>query len=149
MAGATAGGHLMGRIGPRALAALGFTTAAVGFAGPARFEGAAVLVVGLTMAAAGLGVLFVTAAATALGQVAPHESGIASGIVSTFHEFGASIGAAVISSVAAASLAGSITQGFEAGFTLAVVVAAVAAGLSLLLVPGKPARSNQLLEGEL
>src|SRR3990170_2305832 len=66
--------------------------------------------------------------ATALGHIAAHEAGITSGIVSTFHEFGASLGAAVISSVAAASLAGTTTRGFQAGFTLACV-AAVVAGL--------------------
>ena len=46
----------------------------------------------LSIAAAGTGALFVVASATALGQVALHEAGI----VSTFHEFGASIGAAVV-----------------------------------------------------
>lgn len=137
MVGATAGGHLIARTGARLLAVAGFVVAALGFSVPTALDGTAAVVVGITGGAAGLGVLFVAAAATALGQVAPHESGIASGIVSTFHEFGASLGAAVISSVAAASIAGTTSAGFTDGFTLAAVVAAVAALVSLVLVPGR------------
>ena len=68
---------------------------------------------------------FLIMMATALGQVEPHEAGITSGIVSTFHEFGASLGAAAISSVAAASLVGDTLTGFTHGFVLAAVAAAV------------------------
>lgn len=141
MAGATAGGHLIASLGARVLAVAGLVVAALGFAVPAVLDGSTALVLGITGGALGLGVLFVAASATALGQVAPHESGIASGIVSTFHEFGASLGAAVISSVAAASIAGSTTAGFADGFTLAAVVAVAAALVSLVLVPGRTAGS--------
>lgn len=133
--GATAGGHLIGRVGARALAAAGFAVAAAGFVVPAVADGSTAVVVGLTVAAVGLGVLFVAASATALGQVAPHEAGIASGIVSTFHEFGAALGAAVISSVAAVSLGGATLDGFVDGFTLAAVVAVVAGLVAVVLVP--------------
>lgn len=139
MAGATAGGHLIARTGARALAAGGFVVAALGFSLPAALDETVAVVLGISVGALGLGVLFVAASATALGQVAPHESGIASGIVSTFHEFGASLGAAVISSVAAASIAGTTAAGFTDGFTLAAVVAGVAAVVSLVLVPGRSA----------
>jgi MFS family permease len=139
MAGATVGGNVIGRVGCRALAAVGFAVAAAGFAVPALVDGTVPTVTGLTLGAVGLGTLFVAASATALGQVAPHEAGIASGIVSTFHEFGASLGAAVISSVAAASIAGTATSGFVDGFTLAAGVAVVAGLVSLVLVPGRSA----------
>lgn len=141
MAGATVGGHLLTRTGARALAVTGFVVAALGLSVPAILDGSAAVVVGIGGGALGLGVLFVAASATALGQVAPQEAGIASGIVSTFHEFGASLGAAVISSVAAASLAGSTTAGFSDGFTLAAVVAAASALVSLVLVPGRTSGS--------
>ena len=137
IAGATVGGNVIGRIGARTLAAAGFAVAAAGFAVPALVESTAATVAGITLGASGLGTLFVAASVTALGQVAPHEAGIASGIVSTFHEFGASLGAAVISSVAAASIAGSSASGFLDGFTLAAVVAAAAGLVSLVLVPGR------------
>ncbi|HWM73647.1 MAG TPA: MFS transporter [Nocardioides sp.] len=137
MAGATVGGNVIGRVGARVLAAVGFAVAAAGFAVPALVDGTAATVGGITVGASGLGALFVAASATALGQVAPHEAGIASGIVSTFHEFGASLGAAVISSVAAASIAGTATSGFVDGFALAAVVAVTAGLVSLVLVPGR------------
>ena len=135
MAGAQAGGRLLARVGARPLAFLGLGVAALGLAVPALLGGTVALVVGVSVGAAGIGVIFVVASATALGQVAPSEAGIASGIVSTFHEFGASLGAAVISSVAAASLTNDTTTGFVGGFTLAAVVAAAAGLLALVLVP--------------
>ncbi|MCR1783593.1 MFS transporter [Nocardioides carbamazepini] len=134
--GATGGGHLIGRVGGRTLATVGFLVAGAGFAVPALVDGSAAVVLGLTGAALGLGALFVAASATALGHVQAHESGIVSGIVSTFHEFGASLGAAVISSVAAASIAGTTTTGFVHGFAVAAGVAVAAAVLSLVSVPG-------------
>ena len=94
----------------------GLVVAAAGMAVPAVSMHPAAVVAGVAFAAAGTGAMFVVASATALGQVAPHEAGIASGIVSTFHEFGASIGAAAVSSVAAASLVGDTLTGFADGF---------------------------------
>ncbi|MBU2668216.1 MFS transporter [Actinoplanes bogorensis] len=131
-------GRLIGRLGARPLAIAGTAIAAVGMGIPAvKLETAAVLA-GVVIAAAGTGVLFVVASATALGQVAPHEAGIASGIVSTFHEFGASLGAAVVSSVAAAGIAGSTLAGFENGFRTVAVIAAVGVVVAAALTPTGP-----------
>jgi hypothetical protein len=93
------------------------------------------MVVGLAVAGAGIGSLFVVASATALGQVAPEESGLASGLVSTFHEFGASVGAPVFSSVAAASLTGAATTGFTRAFVVAAVVAVASAAIAVVAIP--------------
>jgi hypothetical protein len=79
--------------------------------------------------------VFVVASATALAQIDPGEAGLASGIVSTFHEFGASLGAAVVSSMAAASIAGTSTAGFSRGFTTGAVVAAATAVLAFIITP--------------
>nr|WP_281369112.1 MFS transporter [Phytohabitans rumicis] len=136
MLGANLAGRVIGRTGPRTLAVTGLTVAAAGLAVPAIWNGAAAMVAGMTVAAAGTGSLFVVASATALGQVAAHEAGLASGIVSTFHEFGASLGAAVASSVAAASIAGTGTGGFSRGFTTGAIVAVVAALAALVGTPG-------------
>ncbi|RKR86457.1 EmrB/QacA subfamily drug resistance transporter [Micromonospora pisi] len=140
MLGANAAGRVIGRTGPRTLAVAGLLVAAAGLAIPAIWDGAAPMVVGMTVAAAGTGSLFVVASATALGQVAAHEAGLASGIVSTFHEFGASLGAAVASSVAAVSLAGTGTDGFARGFTTGAVVAVVAAAAALAITPNSRSR---------
>jgi EmrB/QacA subfamily drug resistance transporter len=139
MLGANLTGRTIGRVGARPLAVGGLVVAAIGMAVPAVSMHPAAVTAGVTVAAAGTGAMFVVASATALGQVAPHEAGIASGIVSTFHEFGASIGAAAVSSVAAASLVGDTLTGFADGFVLAAIAAAVAAVVAGLLTPAKPA----------
>ncbi|WP_242904619.1 MFS transporter [Actinomadura terrae] len=138
MLGADLTGRAIARTGARPLAVGGLLTAAIGMAIPALSMHTATVAVGTAIAGAGTGAMFVVASATALGQVAPHESGVASGIVSTFHEFGASIGAAVISSVAAASLVGDTLDGFTHGFVLAAVAAAVSALAAAVLTPKRP-----------
>jgi MFS family permease len=135
MLGANLTGRAIGRVGARPLAVAGLIVAAAGMAAPAIRLHPTAVVLGVAVAAAGTGALFVVASATALGQVAPHEAGIASGIVSTFHEFGASIGAAVVSSVAAASLVGDTLRGFENGFVVAAVAAGAGAVVAGFLTP--------------
>ncbi|MFD8557815.1 MFS transporter [Streptosporangium canum] len=137
MLGANLTGRAIARAGARRLAVAGLLVTAIGMAVPALSMHPATVVAGTAVAAAGTGAMFVVASATALGQVAPHESGIASGIVSTFHEFGASIGAAVISSVAAAGLAGDTLSGFADGYILAAVAAGAAALVAAVLTPGR------------
>jgi hypothetical protein len=88
------------------------------------------------------GAVFVVASATALGQVSPSGAGTASGIVSTFHEFGAALGAAVASSIAATSLAGTSPAGFSRGFTTAALVAAATALVTLAVAPGRQTPSS-------
>ncbi|MER7004875.1 MFS transporter [Dactylosporangium sp. NPDC000555] len=140
MLGANVAGRIIGRTGPRALAVAGLVVAAAGLAVPALWTGTVALVTGIAVTALGTGPLFVVASATALGQVAPHEAGLASGIVSTFHEFGASLGAAVISSTAAASIAGTGTDGFSRGFATGAVVAVVTAVAVLAIAPSARSR---------
>ncbi|MGI5520545.1 MFS transporter [Micromonospora sp. CA-259024] len=142
MLGANLAGRVIGRTGARSLAVTALVVAATGLAIPALWNGVAALVVGLAVAAGGTGALFVVASATALGQVAAHEAGLASGIVSTFHEFGASLGAAVASSIAAVSIAGAGVGGFTRGFTTGAVVAIVTALVVLALTPSSRSRST-------
>lgn len=141
MIGANLTGRAIGQLGARPLAVMGLVTAAIGMAVPALSMHPATVAVGVSVAAAGTGALFVVASATALGQVAPHEAGVASGIVSTFHEFGAAIGAAVVSSVAVASLDGDTLAGFTNGFVVAAVAAGVAALVAGVLTPA-PVRTS-------
>lgn len=135
MTGANAAGRLIARLGLRALGATGLLVAAAGLAVAGPWLSPVVAVVGVAIAAAGTGVLFVVASATALGSVAPAEAGVASGVVSTFHEFGASAGAAVMSSVAAISLTGDTTTGFTAALIVAAGAAVVAAGITTIITP--------------
>ncbi|MEU9671025.1 MFS transporter [Streptomyces bobili] len=141
MASATAAGRVIGRLGARLLAAVALAFAAAGFLVPVLWSGTAAMVTGVSVAAAGLGALFVVAAATALSSVAPQDAGVASGIVSTFHEFGASVGAAAVSSAAAASIAvrtgAQAASGFDDAFLVATGVAALSAVIALWLIPSK------------
>jgi EmrB/QacA subfamily drug resistance transporter len=136
MVGANLAGRVISRVGVRALGVVGLLMGALGMAIPAFADGTVAMTVGISVAAAGTGAVFVVASATALGQVKPQEAGLASGIVSTFHEFGASLGAAVVSSMAAASIAGASADGFTRGFTSGAVAAAAAALMALVLTPG-------------
>ena len=79
--------------------------AATGLVAPALWASTIVTTLGISIGAFGIGALFVVASATALGQIGPEEAGIASGLLSTFHEFGAFIGVATVSTIAAAILA--------------------------------------------
>ncbi|MFD7072822.1 MFS transporter [Nocardioides sp. NPDC059952] len=136
MVGAQLAGRLIGRLGARALGVAGLLIAAAGLVVPAISMSTASTVVAVSVGSAGLGVLFVVAAATALSQVEPQLAGVASGILSTFHELGASLGAAVMSGVAAASLVEGTTDGFERAYLVAAVIAALAAVLAGALIPG-------------
>jgi EmrB/QacA subfamily drug resistance transporter len=135
--GAQVAGRLVGSTGSRTVAAAGLVLAALGLAVPALVSGTAAMVTGVAIGALGIGAVFVGASTTTFAQVGHHEAGIASGLLSTFHEFGAALGAAAVSSVAAASLAGNGVSGFERGFAFAAVLAVVAAGVALLVVPGR------------
>jgi EmrB/QacA subfamily drug resistance transporter len=135
MIGANTAGRVIGRTGPRRLALVGLVVAAAGLAVPSGLSDAVAVVIGVAVAGAGTGAIFVVASATALGQVAPEEAGLASGIVSTFHEFGASLGAAVTSSVAAAGITGASLAAIQRGFTVAAASAAVASVVALVVLP--------------
>lgn len=143
MTGANLGGRLIGSLGARLLGAAGMAIAALGLLVPAIWPTTAATTIGVSFGAFGIGALFVVASATALGQVAPEEAGIASGLLSTFHEFGASIGVATVSSIAALSLvAGGGDAGFQQAFLFTAIAAAAAAVVSTIAIPGRPTRDR-------
>ncbi|MEV0174971.1 MFS transporter [Streptomyces sp. NPDC050803] len=137
--GAHLGSRLVGRLGSRPTAVGGLLLATAGCAPLTRLSETgnvyAVLLPGLSVAALGLGAVFVTATATALAMVAHEEAGLASGVVNTFHEVGGSIGVAVVSTVAAAGIERGAIDGFTSAFTLCAVTAAVGAAACLGVVP--------------
>lgn len=141
MAAATVAGTLIGRMGARLLAVAALAVAAAGFLVPVLWSGTTAMVTGVSVAAAGLGALFVVASSTALASVAPREAGVTSGIVSTFHEFGASVGAAAASTAAATSIAVrtgvQAASGFDNAFLAATGMAAASAVIALWLIPAK------------
>ena len=140
IAGAHTGSRAIGRIGPRPLAVAGLLVAAAGTGAAATWTGAAGLVVGVSLAAAGLGATFVAATTTALAHTEPGEAGLTSGIVNTFHELGAAVGVATMSAIAGASLAAAADpDGITRAFATSAVAAAAAAIVAAILVPaGRP-----------
>jgi EmrB/QacA subfamily drug resistance transporter len=137
--GAHAAGHAIAHIGPRltgcgglALAAVGLI--AMGWASGSKDHELAVLVPGFLVASVGIGLAFVTATMSGLAGVRDADAGLASGVMSTGHEIGASVGVAVASSVAAASLAGTVDD--LAGFRDAYFVAAAATLVVAVAVAG-------------
>lgn len=141
--GAHLGGRFIGSLGARPTAAAGLALAGLGTglltaAGPDGDAWTGVAL-GLSVAALGLGSVFVAATTTALGFIAHEEAGVASGVVNTFHEVGGSVGVAVVSTVAAAGIEGGTSGGFTDAFTLCAVAAVLSAVATFALVPrGKP-----------
>jgi EmrB/QacA subfamily drug resistance transporter len=133
--GAQLAGRAIGGAGVRKVAVTSLLIAAAGTAVAALWDGPVAVVAGISVGAAGIGAAFVASSVTTLSQVGHHEAGTASGLLSTFHEFGAALGVAIVSSLAAASLAGTTTTGFTKAFTFAAITAAVTAVLALLLIP--------------
>jgi hypothetical protein len=112
--------------------------AAIGAGVPAIWNAPATVVLGISIAAAGLGATFVAATTTALSDVQHHEAGVTSGVINTFHEIGGAVGVAAISTVAAASLTAQgavVTTGFTNAFAFSAITAALAALATLVVVP--------------
>lgn len=141
----TAGAHLasrlVGRVGGRPVVAGAFLLTAFCAAMLTRLTPESSAYTGLlpwfTVAAFGTGAAFVVATTTTMANVAPHEAGLTSGIITTFHEIGGSVGVAVVSAVAAGSIGAGVSgaAGFADAFLVSAVAAVVAALIASRLVP--------------
>ena len=137
IAGAQTASKAVSHLDGRVLASSSLALAAAGAAVAAHWLGTVTVVIGMSVAALGIGAILVTATTTALARIGAHEAGVGSGIVNTFHELGGAIGVAAVSSIAAPSLiaAGGSTAGFTRAFTFDVIVALAAALLAAMVVP--------------
>jgi MFS family permease len=153
--GATLAGRLVIRLGAKRLLVLGMVLQAVGLllmtdikpGGSYLGE----LLVPSLLVAMGIGLSFVPATIAAVSGVAPHEGGLASGIVNTSRMVGGALGLAILAALATAKTndqlkaAGShatrqvahaaLTNGFELAFIVAGVFAAVGALIALFGLP--------------
>lgn len=132
--GANLAGRVLPRWGVRAVSAAGLLVAAAGLAAAAGIPSIAVLIVATSVAGFGVGAAFVASAGSMFSAVRPHEAGVASGTLSTFHEFGAATGVSAVSSVAAAALLRPDFDAFAPGYWFAAAIALVA-GLASLTRP--------------
>lgn len=132
--GSNLAGRLLPRLGVRTVSVAGLLVAAAGMAATAAIPAVVALIAATTVAGFGIGAGFVAAAGSLFSAVQPQEAGVASGALSTFHEFGAATGVSAVSSVAAAALLNPTADAFASGYWFAAAVAVVA-GLSSLLRP--------------
>jgi EmrB/QacA subfamily drug resistance transporter len=146
------------RFGLRAPLAAGLVLAAIGLLLFARAPvGGAFLVdvlPGMILLGLGAGVAFNPVLLAAMSDVAPSESGLASGVVNTAFMLGGALGLAVLASLAAArthALGAAVAQspealnsGYQFAFLVGALFAAAAAVLGALLIrtPGAPGRAK-------
>ena len=152
--GATIAGRLAPKLGPRNVLMAGALCSAAGLywlsfirAGDSYWTGACG---GGILATFGMGLAFTPIALSATGGVAPREAGLASGLVNSSRQIGASLGLAVLSTVAATRIASlldgrvvtaeakriAMTAGYSRGFLIASVMA-LAGGLLAFIIPAR------------
>ncbi|HVB94730.1 MAG TPA: MFS transporter [Acidimicrobiales bacterium] len=150
--GATIAGRLAPRLGPRNVLVAGAACAAMGLywlsfirAGDSYWTGACG---GGILATFGMGLAFTPIALSATGGVAREEAGLASGLVNSSRQIGASLGLAVLSTVAASHIASQLagrsvvteeikhvamTAGYARGFLIASVIALLGGALAFII----------------
>jgi hypothetical protein len=135
--GAQAGSQLLARVTARVVAVIGLALAAAGYAVAAGWPEPAQMVIGLSVAALGIGATFVTAFTASLADAGPAEGGLRSALVNTFHELGGAAGVAVLSSAAGAALVTAHlgSHDFARAFTVGAACAVVAMVIAVALVP--------------
>jgi len=136
--GAQLAGQLLDRLPARLVAIAGLGLAAIGEGLAAGGDGRrTTLIVGLALAALGIGAVFVTAFRTALATAGPTDGGLRSALVATAHELGGAFGVAVLSTLAATALttARPGPGDFSTAYTTAAITAAVAVLVAAALVP--------------
>jgi Na+/melibiose symporter-like transporter len=142
IAGAHGASHLVAMADRRILTSAALALAAAGALVAAHWHSPIALVTGMSVTALGAGATLVAATTTALADAGPHESGLRSGLINTFHEFGSALGVAILSSLAAPSLipdAASL-NGFARAFTASALAALAASLVAALAAPaGKAA----------
>jgi EmrB/QacA subfamily drug resistance transporter len=155
VAGSTAASRLVGRVGPKPVLIAGMVSLTVGLfwftdiSVTGTYLGA--MLVPSLLTALGIGLAFVPATISAVAGVAPHEAGLASGLVNTARLFGGALGLAILAAIATsrtnADLRHAGTTAHAAlvsGFQLAFVVSAAFALVGTLVVafglPRLPAR---------
>ena len=99
---------------------------------------------GMVLLGLGAGIAFNPMLLVAMGDVAPDQSGLASGVVNTSFMMGGALGLAVLASLAAATTAAQtgagldtaevLNAGYQVAFLVGAAFAALAAGISYLML---------------
>jgi MFS family permease len=151
------GGQLVTRFGFKPLLAGGMLLIALGLLWFSRVSvGGGFLsdIVGPSLlAAAGLGLGFVTSTIAAVSGVREHEQGLASGLINTSQQIGGALGLAVLSTIATtrthhalasgvSSLPHALTDGFQAAFLGGAVIAGLGFVAALVLIRTRDSRAH-------
>jgi EmrB/QacA subfamily drug resistance transporter len=140
--------QLVTRIGVKPVLAFGMVTAAAGLlsftAIPVEGDYWSDLFPRFVLTGLGLGFSFVPVSIAALQGVAPHQAGLASGLLNTSQQIGGALGVAIITAVATAQTdhllatgdgrPHALTEGFQRGFLVGAVFAAVGVVVALLVI---------------
>jgi EmrB/QacA subfamily drug resistance transporter len=108
------------------------------------------------VAAVGLGFAFVPMTIAAVSGVAPHETGLASGLINTSQQVGGALGLAILASIAnsrtdelmdaangaPSALPGALTEGFQIAFMVGAGFAVVGAILASTLISSAASRRH-------
>jgi EmrB/QacA subfamily drug resistance transporter len=153
--GATLSSRLLPRLGPRVLMVAGFTLAACGLF---LFTGIGIhtsylahLLPAEVIVSFGMGTAFVPLSSTALIGVDPSDAGVASAMVNTTQQTGASLGVSLLNTVAATATANfllhhgtsqvaraeAFVHGYTVSFTISAVLLVTAAVTTLLILRTK------------
>jgi EmrB/QacA subfamily drug resistance transporter len=105
------------------------------------------------LAAVGMGMAFVPVTIAAVSGVAPHEAGLASGLVNTSRLFGGALGLAILAAIATAhtntdlrhavGVHAALTHGFVVAFGIAAAFAAVGAVTAAVGLPQVSLRASR------
>lgn len=150
---ASVGGRAVRRFGARAVTAAGLGTAALGLVLLAGLDAESpyfgLLAAGIALFPVGAGFTFSGATVLAVEDAAPHQAGLAGGVVNTAMEIGPPVGLAVLVPLAAsraAELEGVTRSAATAGgygFAFGAAAAALALAAGLTLIRRGPRRTEQ------
>ena len=150
--GSTLASRVVGRVGTKPLLVAGMLAQAIGlalFAGLSPESGYATAILGPSLLIAiGIGLSFVPVTISAVAGVAPHEAGLASGLVNTSRLFGGALGLAVLAALATARTNGllhgatsagvlhsALTSGFALAFGIGAVISLAGGVVALVALP--------------
>ncbi|MBB5936371.1 MFS transporter [Streptomyces zagrosensis] len=138
------------KFAPRSMLITGGTLSALGFAwfGLIRSDGSFLVdVLGPSVVTSvGIGMCLAPAVSIATGGVAPHEAGVASGMLNSTRQIGASLGLAALGTVAHdrsgdAATPGALADGYALGMMVGAVIMAAAAAVAIFVLP-RPGRDT-------
>jgi hypothetical protein len=150
------GGQLVTRLGFKPILAVGMLLVALGLVWFSRVSVGGGLVSDILgpslLAAAGLGLGFVTSTIAAVSGVAEHEQGLASGLINTSQQIGGALGLAVLSTIATSRthhllasgtpVPHALASGFQSAFLGGAVIATLGLIATLTLIRSRDSRAH-------